>query len=124
MPPACAAPWRPYGKIRRSRTRRLSDARRIWRRTMARQGDGSLDSRHRKGGAASPQVTRPLVAPLEEEDRGEDGDGEHDQDPLAVPSLEVPGVVQDDRGDREDVEGGQQHILLIPPRRCGQDTGK
>jgi len=37
---------------------------------------------------------------------GEDGDREHDQDPLAVPALQVARVVEDDRGDCEDVERG------------------
>ena len=54
------------------------------------------------GGAAGPCG---LAGTLEEEDGGEDGDREDDQDPLAVPALQVAGVVQDDRGDCEHVEG-------------------
>src|SRR5687768_18352070 len=48
---------------------------------------------------------------LEEQDGGKNGDREHDQDPLAVPALQVACVVQDDCSNREYVECGEQHFL-------------
>src|SRR3954470_22796810 len=46
----------------------------------------------------------------EEEDGGEDGNREDDQDPLAIPALQVARIVQDDRRDGEDVERSEEHF--------------
>ena len=45
-----------------------------------------------------------LTEKLEEEDGGEDGYREHDEDPLAIPALQVTRVMQNDRGYCEHIE--------------------